>query len=85
MDKDVFGWGCAHLPAGRKDTWTSSKGMIQNLPCCWLSGLGHFAVLVGDVRRGRLGWPSSHFTRPQMPRESGWVLKLQSVITEARH
>lgn len=54
MDKGLFGWGSAHLPAGGKDTWASSKGMIQNLPC-WLLGLGYFAGLVGDVRRGWLG------------------------------
>lgn len=85
MDKNLFGWGSAHLPAGGKDTWASSTGMIQNLPCCWLLGLGHFEVLVSDVRKGPLGWPSSHFTCPQMPRESGCFLKLLSLITEARH
>lgn len=53
MDKGLFGWGSAHLPAGGKDTWASSKGMIQNLPCHWMPGLGHFARLVGDGGEGR--------------------------------
>lgn len=84
MDKGLSGWGTTHLPSGRKDTWASSKGMIQNLPRCWLPGLGHLAGLVGDVRKGQLGWPSSHFTC-KMPRESGLLLRLQSLITEATH
>lgn len=85
MDKNLFGWGSAHLPAGGKDTWASSKGDDPEPSLLLVARPGPLAVLVGDVRRGQLGWPSSHLTCPQMPRASGWLLKLLSLLTEARH